>query len=174
MDAMGLPASATSAPRFDDLDLLAPATRHRRTLLAVLIGAAVVVIAGAAIAGATFLAIASPKKSPPGVDGSVGPGSSPTRFISAQAEGQPRDIRITEDHGTALTVTWTDPTAGTVTFVVVGNGPNGEKLETKSVRRGVHTATYTQLSPAKNYCFVVGAVYAVDTIALAPEVCTKR
>jgi hypothetical protein len=98
----------------------------------------------------------------------------PTRFISAQASGSPRDIRVSDDRGTSVTLSWTDPTAGTVTFVVVGTGPGGEKLATKSIHRGTTTVTYTQLNAAKNYCFVVGAVYAVDTVALAPEICTKR
>ncbi len=171
-DAMGLPEPG-ALRRFDDLDLLAPPTRQRRTLVAVVIGVAVMAVAVVAIAGTLIMALVSRDNSPSSVGGDI-PGASPTRFISAQAEGQPRDIRITEDRGTALTLTWTDPTAGTVTFVVVGSGPDGEKLDTKPIPRGTHTATYTQLSPNKNYCFVVGAVYAVDSIALAPRICTNR
>jgi hypothetical protein len=34
--------------------------------------------------------------------------------------------------------------------------------------------TFTGLSPAKNYCFVVAAVYAIDRVATAQEVCTTR
>jgi hypothetical protein len=137
-------------------------------MLAVLIGVAVLAFAGAAVLVLTSQPSTAPQQN--GLEVSA----SPTRFISAQASGQPREIRVTDDRGTSVTVSWTDPTAGTVSFVVVGTGPGGEKLETKSVRRGTTTATYSQLSPKKNYCFVVGAVYAVDAVALATEVCTKR
>jgi hypothetical protein len=154
---------------FDERDLVPPPSGHRGTMLAVLIGVAVLAIAGAAVLVLTSQPSTAPRQN--GLEVSA----SPTRFISAQASGQPGDTRITDDRGTSVTVSWTDPSAGgTVSFVVVGTGPGGEKLETKSVRRGTTTATYSQLSPKKNYCFVVGAVYAVDAIALAAEVCTKR
>jgi serine/threonine protein kinase len=159
--------SDTPAERhFDDLRPLAP-DRQRGTLIAVLIGTVVLAVAAAAIG-----VLASNRDDPAEADLPVNP--APTQFISAQVEGQPRDIRITEDKGNAVTIGWTDPTPGTVTFVVVGTGPNGEKLETKSIHRGTHTTTYSQLNPQNNYCFVVGAVYAVDSVALAPQVCTKR
>ena len=172
----GLPAqvfpalSSVGHRRFDEHDLMPPPSNRRGTLLAVLIGAAVLAIAGAA---GLVLATQWDLSSAAGPDG-ADVSASATRFISAQPGGQPRDTRITEDRGTSVTVGWTDPTAATVTFLVVGTGPGGEKLETKSIRRGTTTATYTQLSPKKNYCFVVGAVYAVDTVSLAAEVCTKR
>jgi hypothetical protein len=154
---------------FDERDLVPPPSGHRGTMLAVLIGVAVLAIAGAAVLVLTSQPSTAPRQN--GLEVSA----SPTRFISAQASGQPGDTRITDDRGTSVTVSWTDPSAGgTVSFVVVGTGPGGEKLETKSVRRGTTTATYSQLSPKKNYCFVVGAVYAVDAVALATEVCTKR
>jgi hypothetical protein len=156
---------------FDERDLVPSPSGHRGTMLAVVIGVAVLAVAGAAVLILTSQRDSSTAQR----QNSLEVSASPTRFISAQASGQPRDTRITDDRGTSVTVSWTDPTAGgTVSFVVVGTGPSGEKLETKSVRRGTTTAMYSQLNPKKNYCFVVGAVYAVDAIALATEVCTKR
>ena len=99
---------------------------------------------------------------------------SPTTFITADSAGGPTNVKITEQRGSTVTLTWTDPTNGTVSFVVTGKGPAGEVLEPKVVARGVTTTTYTSLNANKNYCFVVHAIYSADRVANAPELCTKR
>jgi hypothetical protein len=97
----------------------------------------------------------------------------PTTFITGSAEGAPRDVRLT-DRGTSVTLTWADPSGGAVPFIVVASGSSGEPLETKQVPRGRTSVTYGGLERQRYYCFVVGAVYAVDRVATAPQRCTKR
>ena len=97
-----------------------------------------------------------------------------TRFITATKEDAPRNVKIVDQRGTTLTVTWTDPTDGTVSFVVNGLGPNDEKLDAKFVDRGVTSVTFVGLSPTRNYCFLVAAVYSANHVAVADQTCTKR
>jgi len=164
------PDSTTEAPfptrRFDGRDPMPTGSDRRNGLVLVLVAVAVLAVASAS----TLLLTARDRQTvaPPSATGT------PTRFITAQAAGAPRDVRVTADRGTAVTIAWTDPTSATVSFVVVGTGPAGEELETKAVSRGTTTVTFAGLSSLKNYCFVVGAVYAVDRVATATEVCTRR
>jgi hypothetical protein len=142
----------------------------RSTLLAVLIAFTVMAIVAAGVllvanrnrgaaSGPTSADTASPQ---------------PTRFITATKEDAPRNVRIVDQRGTTLTVTWTDPTNGTVSFVVNGLGPNDEKLDAKFVDRGVNSVTFVGLSPTRNYCFLVAAVYSASHVAVADQTCTKR
>jgi hypothetical protein len=107
------------------------------------------------------------------VSASPTPTDQPTTIITASAQGAPRDVRLA-DRGTSVTLTWSDPATGTVPFLVVGSGPGGERLEPKQVDRGGTSVTFSGLERNRNYCFVVGAVYAVDRVATAAEVCTRR
>jgi serine/threonine protein kinase len=161
----------TPPDRFDSSTLVAP-PRSRGTLLAVLI-----VLALMAVAGAGILLVVSKG------DGGVGvppvaetqtPSPQATRFITASKEDAPKDVRILDQRGTTLTVTWTDPTNGTVPFVVNGKGPNDEKLDPKYLDRGTTSVSFGGLSPTKNYCFLVAAVYSTSHVAVADETCTKR
>jgi hypothetical protein len=153
--------------RFADGDLQPP----RRAGLVV----ALIVVAVLAVAGTAVLMLVEDR---PGVGAqattpSATPTDQPTTIITGSAEGAPRQVRLT-DRGTSVTLTWADPSGGTVAFLVVGSGSGGASLETRQVERGGTSVTYSGLDRARNYCFVVGAVYAVDRVATAAEVCTRR
>jgi hypothetical protein len=152
--------------RFADGDLQPP----RRAGLVL----AMIVVAVLAVAGTAVLMLVDDRG---GRVAATRPTSSPTdqptRIITGSAEGAPRQVRLS-DRGTSVTLTWADPSGGTVAFLVVGSGSGGASLETKQVDRGGTSVTYSGLDRTRNYCFVVGAVYAVDRVATASEVCTRR
>jgi len=153
--------------RFADGDLQPP----RRAGLVL----ALIVVAVLAVAGTAVLMLVEDRGGQ--VVGAVAPTSSPTdqptTIITGSTEGAPRQVRLA-DRGTSVTLTWADPSGGTVAFLVVGSGSGGGSLETKQVDRGGTSVTYSGLDRNRNYCFVVGAVYAVDRVATASEVCTRR
>jgi Fibronectin type III domain len=93
--------------------------------------------------------------------------------ITPVAAGAPGDVRLAE-HGTTVTVSWTDPTDGTVEFLVTGAPVGGSALTLRNVARGTNSVTFGGLDPRADYCFVVAAVYAVDRVATAPRTCTAR
>jgi hypothetical protein len=155
--------------RFADGDLQPP---RRVGLVVALIAAAVLAIAGTAV---LMLVEDRPGQvvAAPTTDPTPTPTDQPTTIITGSPEGAPRDVRLT-DRGTSVTLTWADPSGGVVPFLVIGSGPAGEKLETRQVDQGGTSVTYGGLERDRNYCFVVGAVYAVDRVATATEVCTRR
>jgi len=144
--------------------------RSRGTLLAVLIAFTVVAV----IAAGILLAANRDRGATANPPNAETASPQATRFITATKEDAPRNVKIIDQRGTTLTVTWTDPTNGTVSFVVNGLGPNDEKLDAKFVDRGVTTVTFAGLSPTKNYCFLVAAVYSATHVAVADQTCTKR
>ena len=80
----------------------------------------------------------------------------------------PRQVQVTNEQPTSVTIEWVDPSNGQYPFVVrVSNGV----IQTAAS----HTqAVVTGLDPAKGYCFVVGAVYGVGgQVANAGPVCVR-
>lgn len=163
------PIERSPTRRFDETDLFPPSARRRGGFIAVLVGLAVLAI-GAAAALVLTQNGGSPR--PPVSAASATP--QPTQFITAKASGAPTSVQIVEQRPTQVSLKWTDPSGGVASFIIAGTGPAGERLASKTVERGVVTVTFTGLSPTKNYCFVVGAVYAVNNVAAAPQVCTVR
>jgi hypothetical protein len=87
------------------------------------------------------------------------------------ASYEPLDVRITNDTGPTVSLKWTDPNGGAVTYVVdttlhdVSIGP---------VQRAtaVDSTTIASLDVRERYCFSVGAVYAFgQSPAYADPVC---
>jgi Fibronectin type III domain len=157
------------APARLDTTLVAP-PRSRGTLVVALVVVALIAIVGA---GVLLLANRDRAGAPVG-NGPATPTPQATRFITATREDAPKNVKIVDQRGTTLTVTWTDPTNGTVSFVVNGVGPNDEKLDPKYLGQGETSVTFTGLSPTKNYCFLVAAVYSASHVAVADQTCTKR
>jgi serine/threonine-protein kinase PknK len=152
--------------RFADGDLQPP----RRAGLVL----ALIVVAVLAVAGTAVLMLVDDRGGPVAEAAPTSsPTDQPTTIITGSAQGAPRQVRLA-DRGTSVTLTWADPSGGVVAFLVIGSGPAGEKLDTKQVDRGGTSVTYSGLERDRNYCFVVGAVYAVDRVATAAEVCTRR
>ncbi|MFY1699669.1 tetratricopeptide repeat protein [Solwaraspora sp. WMMA2101] len=85
----------------------------------------------------------------------------------------PTGVRLTDDR-TAITINWTDPTAGTVPFIVA-SGRSGQQLGAlATVPPGTTTFTVNGLNPEADYCFAVLAVYSADEYLPSDQVCTGR
>lgn len=98
---------------------------------------------------------------------------SPTGSISLTADGAPTGLQIQDDGGT-VTVTWIDSTSGAAPFLIFG-ARTGQ--QTKVLARqdpGATSATINGLSAKADYCFVVAAVVAADTLANSDPICTRR
>jgi hypothetical protein len=85
----------------------------------------------------------------------------------------PTDVRL-RDAGSTIEVTWTDPTDGTVSFVVMGGRADEQlramgRLSPAQTRLELHG-----LNALLDYCFVVVAVYTADEVAPSPQACTSR
>jgi hypothetical protein len=166
---------ATTAPfpgtrRFADRDVPAPSGGRRGGLVAVLVGVTLIAVASAALL--MLRSKSEPVAAPP--DDPLA-SVSPT-LITAGTTGAPADLKIETDRGTSVTLTWTDPTGGTATFVAIQRPANGEKAITQAIGPGgaPKTATFTGLNRDRNYCFAVTVVYSVSNVASTPDVCTKR
>jgi hypothetical protein len=85
----------------------------------------------------------------------------------------PTDVRL-RDSGAVITVTWTDPSAGTVSFVVTGGRPGEQLAAMGRLNPGSTRYELQGLNPRLDYCFAVVAVYAVDRFASSPQICTSR
>ncbi|WFE28024.1 tetratricopeptide repeat protein [Solwaraspora sp. WMMD791] len=89
------------------------------------------------------------------------------------AADPPTGVRLVDDR-TAITVNWTDPTAGTVPFIVA-SGRSGQQLGAlATVPPGTTTFTVNGLNPEADYCFAVLAVYSADEYLPSDQVCTGR
>ncbi|MFY1637913.1 tetratricopeptide repeat protein [Solwaraspora sp. WMMB335] len=85
----------------------------------------------------------------------------------------PANLRITDDR-TAVTITWTDPTAGTVPFVVA-SGRHGQQLGAlTTIDPGQTTFTVNGLNPELDYCFAILAAYSTNEYSSSDQVCTQR
>ena len=88
--------------------------------------------------------------------------------------GEPPTELLLRDDGGAVTLTWTDPTAGTVPFIVAA-GRSGEQLQLMAtVNPGDTDFTANGLNARLDYCFTVLAVYGTDRYATSGQVCTTR
>ncbi|SCG68576.1 Fibronectin type III domain-containing protein [Micromonospora humi] len=140
-----------------------PEPRGRnRTVLALVVGGAVLAVVAAVAGGAVWLnRDAAP------------PAPAPTAVKPKVTGPPPGDLRLRDDT-TTITVTWTDPTDGGVPFVVAG-GRAGQKLGVMAtVDAGQTRYTVNGLSAKLDYCFTVLAVYSTDTYATSGQVCTDR
>ncbi|MFU8849385.1 hypothetical protein ACNAW0_00075 [Micromonospora sp. SL1-18] len=140
-----------------------PEPRGRNwTVVAVVAGVAVIVVAAVVGVGAVVLNREA-----------VPPAPAPTGVKPKVSGPPPTDLRL-QDEQTTITITWADPTDGGVPFVVAG-GRAGQKLGMMgTVDAGTIRYTVNGLSPNLDYCFTVLAVYSTDTYATSGQVCTDR
>lgn len=134
-------------------------------------GRTAVVIAGLAATVAVFAALVVVVITlANGTDSPSGPGPSAGPTIAGDP---PTGLKL-RDEGSSITVTWTDPTAGTVPFVVAG-GRAGQTLSAMaSVDPATTSHTVHGLNSRVDYCFTVLAVYSTETYATSGQVCTSR
>lgn len=85
----------------------------------------------------------------------------------------PQDVRLS-DRGATVEMSWTDPTGGSVSFIVTGGRP-GELLKSMGqVGPGKTSLELFGLNPELDYCFAVVAVYSANTFSPSPQSCTAR
>lgn len=107
------------------------------------------------------------------VNGAATP-ADPEPSTGPTVAGDPPTGLELRDDGAAVTITWTDPTDGTVPFVVAG-GRAGQTLSAMaSIDPGTTSYTVNGLNPRLDYCFTVLAVYSTETYATSGQVCTSR
>jgi hypothetical protein len=73
-----------------------------------------------------------------------------------------------------VTLTWRDPTAGTVPFLVTGGRAGGPNNPLESVPAGRTRSIVYGLNSKVDYCFTVTAIYSASIIASSTRVCTHR
>jgi hypothetical protein len=151
------PATASTSP--------APASRGRAATVAA-IAAAVAAVAAVVASALVVVAVLAGRPGPSRNPG--GPTAGPTL-----AGKPPTDLRL-RDETTTITITWVDPTGGTVPFIVAG-GRAGQTLGAMAtVNPGQTSYTVNGLNPRLDYCFTVLAVYSTDAYATSGQVCTTR
>jgi hypothetical protein len=115
-----------------------------------------------AVATAVVLFVAN-KPDPAGPPGAV-----------SSSSGPPAIRLAVDDQGSAVTLTWNDPSDGKVLFVVAYGRADGPADHTQRLPAGTTTITINGLNPEANYCFTVAGVESTTTIVLSPAVCTNR
>ncbi|WP_422770119.1 tetratricopeptide repeat protein [Plantactinospora sp. WMMC1484] len=85
----------------------------------------------------------------------------------------PTDLKLL-DEGSAITITWSDPSGGTVPFVVAGAREGQQTKPMSTLSAGETTFTVNALNPKLDYCFSVLAVYSTNEFAPSDLVCTDR
>ena len=73
----------------------------------------------------------------------------------------------------SVPVTWTDPSKGTVPFIVAG-GQQDTMRQLQALAAGTTKYSLNGLNPKLNYCFTVAAVYGTDDVQLSELSCTNR
>ena len=99
------------------------------------------------------------------------PGNGPD--VPTLAGSPPTDVQLRDD-GSTVGVTWKDPTAGTVSFMVIMGRPGLELTPSGTLGPGQTSYELTGLNPGLNYCFAVVAVYSGNQFATSPQACTSR
>jgi hypothetical protein len=129
-----------------------------------IVAAVAATIAAIAATVAAVAATDAPAPAPAPAQASAGP---------TLSGAPPSAVRL-RDNGAAVTVSWTDPSAGAVPFIVVG-GRSGQTLGAlATIKPGETSYTVNGLNPRLGYCFAVLAVYSTDTYATSGQVCTTR
>ncbi len=140
-------------------------------VVVLLLGAAVTVVVlltrdrGKPAAAPSATATATASASPSGSAASGGP--------TLTGYGAPGDVKL-RDNGDHATLTWTDPSGGTVPFIVNG-GRSGQQLHSYgTLPAGTTNYPVSGLNVNYDYCFVIVAVYTATDLVTSDLVCTHR
>lgn len=135
-------------------------------------GRGAVVFAGIAAALAAVVAIAALVVVLADGDDPTPPPEAPAP-VPTLAGRPPTDV-VLRDGGQTVTVSWRDPTAGDVSFIVAG-GRSGQQLRAMGeLGPGRTEYRLSGLNPRLEYCFTVVAVYGGGKVAASDPVCTAR
>ncbi len=164
----GLPTVARSAPVWSprEIEREHDEPRHSRVpMLALVVVAAMALIGGGIAAYLVFRA--------PGQGSGPGPAQRESASATASDLRPPGDLTL-RDNGSSITLTWTDPSRGTVPFIVAGGRAENALNPLGSVESGKTTYTLNGISPTADFCFLVAAVYSPEHTVPSALVCTKR
>ncbi|MGI5244178.1 tetratricopeptide repeat protein [Dactylosporangium sp. CA-139066] len=162
------PSSATAPP----LPIDEVPRRRRSPMVAILVIVIVAVLGGGAAAAVAFFAARPGTSAAPPT--TAPPSSAAAEPSKATIGGPraPRELKVKDDK-TSITLTWKDPSPGTVPFVVAG-GSQGSMRELQGLPAGTTKYTISGLNPKLDYCFTVAAVYGTQDVQLSDLACTKR
>ncbi|MEU7872000.1 tetratricopeptide repeat protein [Dactylosporangium sp. NPDC049140] len=151
--------------------------RGRRSPMIAIVIIAVIAVLGGAVAAAVAFVSAGGKDPGPAPTQTVaapepGPASAPPSTAALGDGRAPRELQLRDDK-TSVTLTWKDPTKGTVPFIVAG-GTEGAVRELQGLPAGTTKYTINGLNPKLEYCFTVAAVYGTQDVQLSDLACTKR
>ncbi|TDO37179.1 fibronectin type III domain-containing protein [Paractinoplanes brasiliensis] len=93
--------------------------------------------------------------------------------VPTLAGSPPGDVTLV-DKGTSIEVKWSDPTGGTVSFMVIMGRPGLELKPAGTLVPGRTSFEMGGLNATLNYCFAVVAVYSGNKFATSPQACTAR
>jgi hypothetical protein len=168
MSAPPMPGPPMPAPAWD----AGPSRSRRGWMVAALVaGCVLVLIVAIGVIGALR---GGSRPTSPDADGSPVP--SATRTLGVTKQGAPGNVKLTDDR-TSVTVTWTDPSGGTVQFAVLGAPKGTQPQLLLVVDPGTTTYTESGVNAAVDYCYIVAAFYSAsgtDVAASSPQVCTHR
>ncbi|MEV6350742.1 tetratricopeptide repeat protein [Actinoplanes sp. NPDC051851] len=108
-----------------------------------------------------------------GDGGDVGTQTSVAPTGPVLAGDPPTGVKLA-DQGSSIEVSWTDPAAGSVSFMITMAHPGEQLKPVSTVGPGQTSRKVDGLSSALDYCFAVVAVYSTNTFASSPQVCTDR
>jgi hypothetical protein len=136
--------------------------RHSRVPMLALVLVAAMALVGGGIAA--FLVLRAPGSRP---------APQPAASATAGAPRPPGDLKLRDD-GASITLTWVDPSNGTVPFVVAGGRANGGMNPLGTAESGKSTFTVHGISATADYCFLVAAVYGPERTVPSALACTQR
>jgi hypothetical protein len=93
--------------------------------------------------------------------------------VPTLAGDPPGDVQL-HDEGSRISLTWRDPSDGTVSFMVAMGHPGEQLKPVSTLGPGQTSYEMSALNPALNYCFTVIAVYRADKFATSAQACTSR
>jgi hypothetical protein len=149
-----------------------PTEDRHRTRLPLFVLAVVAVAALVAVAAIVVITFLRPAAAPQAQD-SPTPPASPTAVDPSLAASAPSGLKLRDD-GDTVTLTWTDPSAGTVPFFVEVGQAGGQLRLYGRLAPGETTYPVVGLNPKLDYCFSVVAVYSTTLLAPSGLVCTRR
>ena len=105
------------------------------------------------------------------------PAPSTTQTLEVTDQGAPTNVRL-EDNQTSVTITWSDPSGGVVSFAILGGRQNEQPQLLKVIEPpDPPTWTHDGLNASYDYCYLVAAFYKADgkdVAARSKQVCTHR
>ncbi|MEJ3750335.1 tetratricopeptide repeat protein [Actinomycetes bacterium KLBMP 9797] len=155
------PPPVMTAPHAPQAPYQRPPKRIRGATVAAMIAA------GAAVLAAGFVAIQVVLNQDSGTP------DTQTSQGARLAGDPPTELRLRERDG-VFTITWKDPTEGTVPFIVSGAQAGKTHQVMGQTPPGETSYTINGLNARLSYCFTVVAVYSTEEFATSGQVCSTE